>query len=287
MLIKPISYTLVALLLASTLITPAMAAQSWKPQSSERLVKLPPSYLKKSIDHDFAQSELGAALQQAEEDIAAKGTTLGDLQRALETADGDVRTELRYQFLAEKRAYIDMMSARNKMRKNHLNIKKRLHDNMLGHLNAKNAPDTPQRQELLALQNKAFKRFESSVDQVDKRIFETHNTGQSRYAQQYSENMGAIEKLAGRINVHKMNTVAISEDGVALSREEQIRRMAAEVQTEIAILEQEEMILGYMAKLVALDAMAMNEEGMEAELADSDAGISLKPAQNVSYFMTN
>jgi len=39
------------------------AAPAWKPQSSERLVKLPPRYLEKSIDHDFATSALGSAMQ--------------------------------------------------------------------------------------------------------------------------------------------------------------------------------------------------------------------------------
>ena len=40
----------------------------WQPQSSERLVKLPPSYLKKSLDRDFAGSGLGQALKSTETD---------------------------------------------------------------------------------------------------------------------------------------------------------------------------------------------------------------------------
>ena len=52
----------------------------WQPQSSERLVKLPPSYLKKSLDRDFAGSGLGLALKSTETDIQNKGNTLSDLQ---------------------------------------------------------------------------------------------------------------------------------------------------------------------------------------------------------------
>jgi hypothetical protein len=43
-----------------------------------------------------------------------------------------------------------------------------------------------------------------------------------------------------------------------------------------------------MAKLVALDAMALAEEGLDEELLDSDvAETSLTPAKNVSFFLNN
>ena len=103
----------------------------------------------------------------------------------------------------------------------------------------------------------------------------------------HGKNVGAIEKLMGRINEHKMNAQAETEDGRVLSREEQLRRMAGEVQAELALLDQEETILGYMAKLVALDAMALSEESLDAELADSDTPGSQGPAGAVSFFMSN
>ena len=40
---------------------------SWSPKSSERLVKLPPSYLKKSLDRDLAESQLGTAIKNNNE----------------------------------------------------------------------------------------------------------------------------------------------------------------------------------------------------------------------------
>ena len=41
-------------------------------------------------------------------------------------------------------------------------------------------------------------------------------------------------------------------------------------QAELELISQEETILGYMAKLVALDATALSEEILDAELIDSD-----------------
>ena len=92
----------------------------WKPQSSEKLVKLPSTYLKKSLDSDFADSELGLAIEKINEESNLKIQTLKDLNFAATQSEGEVRTELRHQLLAEKRAYIDIMSRKHKMYKKHL-----------------------------------------------------------------------------------------------------------------------------------------------------------------------
>lgn len=274
------------LLIASSHI--ALSAPNWTPQSSERLVKLPPSYLQKSIDHDFSKSELASAIQQQDENIGLKGATLGDLQKALETANGDVRFELRHQFLAEKRAYLDMMSERNDLKRHQLTIKRRLFDDMLAKLAAENGAMSPEKAEVIEQQDAALARFESSMNTVDQRLFEMSDLEESKYSKSYTKNMEAIEKLVANIEKHKMNQTTVSENGVILNHEDQIRRMAADVQTELAILEQEETMLGYMAKLVALDAMSLSEEGMDAELVDSNVTLSdQSPADNVSFFLTN
>src|SRR5690242_2552929 len=70
----------------------------WNPESSERLVKLPATYLKKSLDHDFAQSALGTALQGANDDIDAKARQLADIQGAVAKSSGPMRIEMRHQF---------------------------------------------------------------------------------------------------------------------------------------------------------------------------------------------
>lgn len=289
---KRLALTLGAVFLGGAMLmagsTVAWSAPNWTPQSSERLVKLPPSYLQKSIDHDFANSELGTAIQKTEEDISLKGNTLGDLQKAIETSDGEVRGDLRHQFLAEKRAYLNMMSDRNELRRKHLMTKRRLFDDMLERLSREEGEMTPEKEELIELQKAAAERFESSVAKVDQRLFETPDLEESKYSQQYSKNRTAIEQLVARIDNHRMNQTPISDNGVPLTRVEHVRRMVADVQTELAVLEQEETILGYMAKLVALDAMSLAEEGIDEEMIDSDvAQSSLTPADNVSFFLNN
>lgn len=277
-----------ALMVSVTFLQPSTSfanEPNWTPQSSERLVKLPANYLKKSLDHDFNQSELGAALAQADEDMAFKAKTLADLQQASNQATGEVRDELRLQFLAEKRDYIQQMSRRNELRRKHLMTKKRVFENLVDRATEEESM-SPAHQQLLDNQEEALARFESSLDQVDMKLFSDGAAVDSKYSEKHSANMAAIEKLMDRINNHKMNA-DVTDDGVPLTREEQLRRMAADTEAELAVLDQEETILGYMAKLVALDAMALSEESMDAELADSDVPGASGPASAVSFFLSN
>src|ERR1700748_972449 len=117
----------------------------WHPTSSERLVKLPPTYLKKSLDRDFAESTLGTALRSTDDEIGGKAKTLSELQAAIAKADGETRIELRHQFLHEKRAYVEMMSHRNELQRQHVQIQTRLLEDMIAKMRPGTNGDSPAR----------------------------------------------------------------------------------------------------------------------------------------------
>ena len=136
------------LLVAHPLAAPAAAATkspSWNPKASEKLIKLPASYLKKSIDHDFAESELGLAIQSTSEKADLKIDTLRDLQESIERAEGELAMELRHQFLAEKREFVILLSDKNELRRKHLKTKQRLFERMLRKLGDEKAANVAQR----------------------------------------------------------------------------------------------------------------------------------------------
>ena len=73
------------------LAAPASAAASavspsWNPRASEKLVKLPSTVFKKSIEHDFRESGLGLAIRSLEDDERLKIDTLVDLKNAIDSA---------------------------------------------------------------------------------------------------------------------------------------------------------------------------------------------------------
>jgi len=249
---------------------------TWSPRTSERLIKLPSNFLKKAVDQDYAKSSLAAAVKDTEEKMALKIKTLEDLRGAMDQAEGDLRVELKHQFLAEKRAYLDLVADHQSLRRKHARTKIRLYESLLGKIKRDNSALTPQRAALIDKQNAARARFESTIAQVDAKLFRSSLATESKYAREYAKNVAAIEQLVQAVNAHPMNEQP-KLDGAVVSREDFLRQLIGENEANLAVLDQEQSILGYMAKLVALDAMALSEAvnggdiaGAEAETAETD-----------------
>ncbi len=268
----------ITLVLVLAAVLPASAASSasalgaqpeWRPTASEKLVKLPAGYLKKTLDYDFAQSELGQALKDLDVEIALKTQTLGDLQAATERADGELLTELRHQFLAEKRTYVELVGRKHDLKRKHLKTKVKLMEKVLDRMGRQARGMSKARVALVGKQEAARQRFKVSLDGVDVKVMNISAVPESRYAKEYAKNLGAIERLVSAIERHPAATHTAA-DGQPLSKEDHIRQIIADGEAEIALLDQQDKILGYMAKLVALDAMALSENVMDAEMADSD-----------------
>lgn len=277
-----------ALLALLALAVPAQARTdgvdpSWQPQASERLVKLPADHLRKSLDSDFARSELGEALRQAEADITLKAQTLGDLQGAIERAKGDVRTELRHQFLAEKQKYISLVARRHDLGRKHFRTRERVFEQLLEKLGRDESRSSPARLDLMEKQELARKRFAASLGKVDLNLLATSAAPESRYAREHTRNTAAIEALSQAIREHPANREPMV-DGEALTKQDYIRQLLSDAQAGLALLEQEESILGYMAKLVALDASALSDELAEPETAGVPAREKAGLAADVEIF---
>lgn len=250
--------TLAIVFAAPQAMTATPDGASWQPNSSEKLVKLPASYLKKAVDQDYKRSPLAAEMADTEYRIKLKLQTLGDLRDAADRAEGELKLELRHQLLAEKRAYLNLMARHHDLRRRRAQTRIRLYEGLLRKLGRDGAGMTPQRIALAEKQDVARKRFDASVGKVDMVLFRSSVTSESRYARDYAKNVAAIESLVHAINRHPMNAKA-EIDGTPVSKQDYLRQLAAENEAEIATVKQEEGILGFMAKLIGLDALALSE----------------------------
>jgi hypothetical protein len=285
---KATTKPLLTALLLTSLVSGVIAAPSqpaWQPQATEKMMRLPLNYLKKAVDNDFATSELAMALSDAETDVRLKSRTLSDLQGAIDQSEGELRTELRHQFLVEKREYVNRMNERLELQRKRLETQKAFYEKLLTKAEREAANQSPERDELIEKQHAARKRFERSVTAVDMKLFGSPEVEESRYAKDYAKNMSAIEKLAAAIKAHPMNKQP-QIDGQQLNREEYLRLMAADTESQLAILNQESTLLGYMAKLIALDALTLSEEVDDAELIDSDIPEITDVASAADIFIT-
>ena len=277
-----------AVLLSLAVTAPVLAAEAsnWRPLASERLVKLPGAYIKKAIDQDFRGSPLATALGDVGTRIENKTQTLEDLRSAAERADGEARGELQQQFLAEKQAYIKLMGERQDLRRKKIKTRVRLYEALLRKMERRGEGASQAMETMAKNREAAKKRFADSAATVDMKLFNSSTATESKYAKEYAKNMAAIESLTAAINAHPMNAQP-EFDGQPLSKQDYLRKQIAEGDSDLAVLDQEETILGYMAKLVALDAMALSEGLADDTLASGDNGEDLSsPASAIKFFIT-
>ncbi|MBO6783354.1 MAG: hypothetical protein JJ899_08820 [Alphaproteobacteria bacterium] len=250
---------LIAVMLQAGAPALAQGAADWSPEVSERLMKLPGDHLRRAVDNDFARSAMAERMAALDEQVALKRATLGDLQRAAQQAGNpELRIELQHEFLNEKRNFLRLMEEKQELRRQRAEKKLALFEGLLDRMTRKRRATTPQQAAIVANQTAARERFESSMSKVDARLLQTAVTSESRYAAEYAKNVRAVEQLVAAINAHPMNQ-APAIDGQTFTREEYLRQLVAQAQGQLAIVDQERMILGHMAKLVSLDALALAE----------------------------
>ena len=253
----------------------------WRPVAGERLMRLPAGYLDRAIDRDFRDSPLAAALDEAGRELTDRSAGLGELQAAVEAAAGEERDALRQRFLEEKQAYLQLMGRRHDLERRRLETRLALYGTLLSRLQREDAgAEDPATVRLAEERQAAQHRFQASVDKVDAALFARGAAAESRYGAEYRRHAQAVDRLAAAIAGHPMNR-APEVDGRALDRHGLLRHLAAEAEAEMALLDQQDLVLAYMAKLVALDAMAMADElaardpeaGDRPEIRDASAAV--------------
>ena len=123
--------------------------------------------------------------------------------------------------------------------------------------------------------------FEKVIVDVDQSLMHLGVEKSSPYTDEYSKNLNQIEKLKMAINRHQTNE-SPQVNGVDISSEEYLRQLLMDVSTEQSLLDQESLMLSYMAKLVALDAQALEYEVAYSKSQDLDETLEVSKPSNVT-----
>lgn len=282
-------WTLVAVLpvLVNANMALAQSDATWSPVSSEKLVRLPTNYMEKALETNFRESSLAGRIHDIGSEVQMRGQTMAELRDSIELAEGEVRIELRHQFLAEKSGYLDNMQEQQQLRRRELNTKVRVFDSVLAKLRRdRNLANDPVALDLMQKQKEARSRMENAVSTVDSSLFEAMPGSQSEYALKYEENLSKMSELKQAISQHGAND-APNIDGQDVTREEYVRHLLASAEAELSLLDQEEEMLGYMAKLIALDAQELQhqlEYGIDLDAPQSKSNPA-RLANAVDFFV--
>ncbi|MFQ3207312.1 MAG: hypothetical protein ACI9IT_001467 [Glaciecola sp.] len=275
---------------ASIALTPitafANSGDHWQPVASETLIKLPANLIEKRIQQDFEMSPLANQLLSLESTIAAKGDKIKALQSLLTDVSVEEMTEERVSLVQIKSSYLDDMQVSQSLRQDALNKKQYLYEDVLRKLfHQQNSSANLDMQKLRAKQEEAKQRMDQVIAQVDATLLSDHLDKASPYADEFAINLGKIEQLKKAISQHQ-SSLAPTIDGVEVSAQEYVRQLLMQAASDQSLLDQEALMISYMAKLVALDA-----QSIEFRLAyeETEDGVIInnftKPNQAADLFL--
>ena len=264
----------------------ATNSSTWQPQISEKILMLPSKHLENAVERDFASSPLANDMQTLDEDIQSKVTTIGTLQENQHLYEGAESLEVTHQIIAGKRDYLDMMSGQIDLRRQQLETKRNLYQRLMRQAKSSSIRSPQVEQHHLAI-DAARVRSGAVETQLRDELFFSTNLEESRFGLEYAENRTAIEQLRSAISNHPANHDIVI-NGEPVTKAEELNGLMLGVEAELALLRMEDEVIGYMAKLLSLDAMAFAEKVAEASWQSDDGSIiqpPTSPRQNLKMFI--
>jgi hypothetical protein len=232
----------------------------WKPVASDKLVKLPANIIEKRIQKDFQASAMATRMVELDSDMQDKVGVIKSILKSLPELEGEVAQNQRFELLQFKSEYLDLLQESHGLHQSALEKKQNLYSNVLDKMRLQSGKiSSNESYQIQQAQIAARQRMEKVVTQVDQSLMHLGVEKSSPYTDEYSKNLNQIEKLKMAINRHQTNE-SPKVNGIDISSEEYLRQLLMGVSTEQSLLDQEALMLSYMAKLVALDAQALEYE---------------------------
>ena len=257
----------------------------WRPVASDKLIHLPANIIEKRIQQDFQASPMAIHLAELEIQMQDKISDIKSLQNSMAAQDSEVTVEQQYQVLQNKSDYLDLLDENHDMRRVALGKKQQLYKTVLDKLRHKDGKMLESNAyKIKQAQSAARERMEKVIAQVDLTLLHTGIDKPTPYADEYSTNLAEIEKLKTALSRHKANT-SLKLNGMDISSQEYIRQLLMDVSSEQSLLDQEALMLSYMAKLVALDAQSLEYAVAYSEENDGQLAKKVsKPANITNLF---
>jgi hypothetical protein len=235
----------------------ASTLSDWKPNLSEKILLLPPQHLEQAIDNDFSKSLLAQDLSDIDQQLSNQVSHIQSLQDAETQYSGEENIEIRHQILEGKKSYVELMGAQLDLKRERLTTKLNYLKRLMNKAKRKGAR-LEETSELRALQENAVQRANAAENTLRDDLFETSLGEESKFSQHYAKNKQAIAQLRSLIESHPMNS-QLSSVGPD-STVGHLNNLILSADAELAVIDMESEILGYMARVLALDAMALAED---------------------------
>ena len=109
-------------------------------------------------------------------------------------------------------------------------------------------------------------------------------TRETNFSKAFDKNMSAISALKGAIASHRMQSHLELNNGT--SKADMLRQLMLDAEADLALVEIETELLGHMAHLLSLDAMALAEDVATKSFDVADGGQTYSsPSDAVTLFI--
>jgi len=235
-------------------------SSDWKPVASDKLIKLPANIIEKRIQKDFQASAMATRMVELDADMQNKVTVIKSILQTMPEFEGEDAQNQRFELLQYKSEYLDLLQESHALHQSALEKKQSLYSKVLDKMRLQSGKiSRNESYQIQQAQIAARQRMEKVIGQVDQSLMHLGIEESSPYSDEYSKNLNQIEKLKMAISRHQTNE-SPQVNGVDISSQEYLRQLLMGVSTEQSLLDQEALMLSYMAKLVALDAQALEYE---------------------------
>ena len=231
--------------------------RQWRPQLSEKILLLPPKHMNDAIEQDFSKSGLAQNMTSVETQLFDQVSAIGQLKQNLSRYDEQEQIEARHQIIVGKKTYIELLGQQIDLKRERLHTKLGL----LKRLDRNLSSDTAQQKvasDAAQLQADAKSRIEGISSKLREQIALEPLTKETNFSKAFDKNMAAISALKDAIASHRMQSRLGLDSGATKS--DMLRQLMLDTEADLALIGIETELLGHMAHLLSLDAMALAED---------------------------
>ena len=231
--------------------------RQWRPQLSEKILLLPPKHMNDAIEQDFSKSGLAQNMTSVETQLSDQVSAIDQLKQNLSRYDEQEQIEARHQIIVGKKTYIELLGQQIDLKRERLHTKLGL----LKRLDRNLSRDTAQQKaasDVAQLQADAKSRIEGISSKLREQIALEPLTKETNFSKAFDKNMAAISALKDAIANHRMQSRLGLDSGA--TKADMLRQLMLDTEADLALIEIETELLGHMAHLLSLDAMALAED---------------------------
>ena len=256
--------------------------RQWRPQLSEKILLLPPKHMNDAIEQDFSKSGLAQNMTNVETQLSDQVSAIDQLKQNLSRYDEQEQIEARHQIIVGKKTYIELLGQQIDLKRERLHTKlgllKRLDRNL-----SRDAAQQKAASDVAELQADAKSRIEGISSKLREQIALEPLTKETNFSKAFDKNMAAISALKDAIANHRMQSRLGLDSGA--TKADMLRQLMLDTEADLALIEIETELLGHMAHLLSLDAMALAEDvAAQSFTVATKAQIYSSPSDAVPLF---